>query len=363
MKLTGPQYKTLRDALVEAFDPDSFDEMLLLELTRKRPVITNSRNFNTDVINVIKAAEREGWVPALIQAARTANPGNALLYQAAETLSVSSTRELPVASLHLEKVVRPGVPFLDPAAFRSRLGRLELQVCSIELDGTGYGTGVLVGPDYVLTNQHVVAKVTPATKIACRFDFATSADGKVINKGTAFPVQAAFVDASPPSRNDPNLTKGDPTDDECDYVLLKLTDTIGTAPAGTGASASAEIRGWVQLAAGRIEPGDPVFVLQHPQSPFDWQLQPLKLTMGKMLDLVGGGRRLRHDAATLPGSSGSPCFSASLSLVALHHAGGDDRYEKADFNQAIPIGKIVARLVRQQVTPFWADAPPEPKRP
>jgi hypothetical protein len=301
--------------------------------------------------------------PALIQAARTANPGNEALFQAAEALALSSTRALPTASLNLEKVVRPGVPFLAPAVFRSRLGRLELQVCSIELDGVGYGTGVLIGADYVLTNQHVVANVTPAMKITCRFDFATAADGKVINKGTAFPVQAAFVDVSPPSANDPNLTQGNPTDDECDYVLLQLADKIGDAPAGTGTSESADLRGWVQLVAGQIDPGDPVFVLQHPQSPFDWQLQPLKLTMGKMLALAGGGRRLRHDASTLPGSSGSPCFSASLSLVALHHAGGDDRYEKADFNQAIPIEKIVARLTRQKVTPFWTAAPPEPKRP
>jgi hypothetical protein len=100
-------------------------------------------------------------------------------------------------------------------------------------------------------------------------------------------------------------------------------------------------------------------VLQHPQNPVNWKLEPLKLTLGKALDVVGGGRRLRHDANTLPGSSGSPCFSVTLDFVALHHAGGDSRHGRADYNQAIPAAKIVDRLTRQGVTPFWNEQPPQ----
>jgi hypothetical protein len=217
-----------------------------------------------------------------------------------------------------------------------------------------------VGPDYVLTNQHVVGHAKEATKITCRFDFAASANGEVINRGLAVPARTGLVDSSPPNRGDPNLAAGDPTDDECDYALLQLETDIGNAPAGSGSNPSADARGWVKLAAVQIDPGDPVFVLQHPQNPDGWTLQPLKLTMGQMLELAGGGRRLRHNANTLPGSSGSPCFSAALALVALHHAGGDDRYAPSNFNQAIPIAKIIDRLTRQKVTPFWNASPSEP---
>jgi hypothetical protein len=56
---------------------------------------------------------------------------------------------------------------------------------------------------------------------------------------------------------------------------------------------------------------------------------------------------------------GSPCFSASLALVALHHAGGDSRHEKADYNQAIPIAKTIGRLERSKIELFWKETPPE----
>ena len=131
-----------------------------------------------------------------------------------------------------------------------------------------------------------------------------------------------IVDSSPPSPNDPNLTNGDPSDDELDYALLRLVRDIGNEPAGSGNNPDAPVRSWTQLAANSLNINDPILVLQHPQNPVSWKLEPLKLTMGRALDLVGGGRRLRHDANTLPGSSGSPCFSVTLAFVALHHAGG-----------------------------------------
>ncbi|MBB5048047.1 hypothetical protein HNR60_002808 [Rhodopseudomonas rhenobacensis] len=359
--LTGSQFKSLHQALVDAFDRVTLAMMLKFELDKQLSRIAGPDDIDAVVFKLIEKSEMQGWTLDLVRAARTTNPGNPKLFEVAQSLSVTSARDLPVAvaAMELEKIVRPGVPFQDPAALRSRLGRIELQVCSIEIDGIGFGSGVLVGPDYILTNQHVIANASATSTLACRFDFAASADGKVISQGVAVPARLEPVDSSPPSPNDPNLAIGDPTDDECDYALLKLGADIGNAPAGSGANPSAEPRGWVKLAAGLIEPGDPMFVLQHPQSPLDWKLQPLKLTMGAMLELVGGGRRLRHSANTLPGSSGSPCFSAAMSLVALHHAGGDDRYVRADFNQAIPIGKIIDRLTRQGVTPFWEASPPE----
>jgi hypothetical protein len=203
-----------------------------------------------------------------------------------------------------------------------------------------------------------MSKATPDTKVACRFDFAASADGKVINPGITVDVAGGVVDSSPPSPNDPNLTNGNPSEDELDYALLRLARDVGNEPAGSGANADAPLRSWTHLVAGVIGTNDPILVLQHPQNPVSWKLEPLKLTIGRALDTVAGGLRLRHDANTLPGSSGSPCFSVTMALVALHHAGGDSRYSKADFNQAIPIGKIIQRLERRDVTQFWKDAPP-----
>jgi S1-C subfamily serine protease len=359
MALTGQQLRALRNALVDAFNSATFEQMLRFELNKKVENIAGSGPLNSVAFKVIDAAEMEGWTLELVRAARMTNPGNAGLHQIAHMLSLSSTRELQPAALNFEKIVRDGAPFLDPTAFRSKLGRIELQVCAIELNGVGQGSGVLVGPDYVLTNHHVISKATKDTKLACRFDFAASADGKVINQGRTVDVAPGPVDSSPPSPNDPNLTQGDPSDDELDYALLQLTRDIGNEPAGSGDNPDAPVRSWTQLAPNSLDVNDQLLVLQHPQNPVSWKLEPLKLTMGRALDLVAGGRRLRHDANTLPGSSGSPCFSVSLAFVALHHAGGDSRYAKADYNQAIPAAKIIDRMTRQGVTPFWNDPPPQ----
>src|SRR5688572_8991877 len=172
MALTGQQLRALRNALADAFNPSSFEQMLRFELNKKVENIAGNGPFNTVAYKVIDAAEMEGWTLDLVRAARITNPGNANLHQIADMLSLSSTREIQPAQLNFEKIVRDGAPFLDPTAFRSKLGRIELQVCSIELNGVGYGSGILVGADYVLTNHHVVSKATADTKRACRFDFA-----------------------------------------------------------------------------------------------------------------------------------------------------------------------------------------------
>lgn len=67
-------------------------------------------------------------------------------------------------------------------------------------------------------------------------------------------------------------------------------------------------------------------------------------------------------ANTLPGSSGSPCFSIrDFTLFALHHAGGHSKRLNLDFNQAVPLGRIVQhiRSEKKQVEPVWEKMPPE----
>ncbi len=104
--------------------------------------------------------------------------------------------------------------------------------------------------------------------------------------------------------------------------------------------------------------GDPVIILQHPK-PENGQQMPMQVGMGTMLESPWGELRSRYDALTLPGSSGSPCFDATLALVGLHHCGDPD-WQPA-FNQAIPINAIVQDLQsrteefrRRGAEPFWS---------
>jgi hypothetical protein len=86
-------------------------------------------------------------------------------------------------------------------------------------------------------------------------------------------------------------------------------------------------------------------VLQHPEG------SPVKLALGAVLAPNEISTRLRYDANTSKGLSGSPCFDAKLRLVGLHHSGGPfyDAPCKPKYNQAIPIGLIAKRIAGQVV--------------
>ena len=89
----------------------------------------------------------------------------------------------------------------------------------------------------------------------------------------------------------------------------------------------------------------------------------MQLATGKVL-AAANVLRLRHDARSLGGSSGSPCFDSTLEVMALHHAGDPLHSELCgDFNQGIPMGRIVADLKARGVAPFWEQEPPAPAEP
>jgi hypothetical protein len=90
-----------------------------------------------------------------------------------------------------------------------------------------------------------------------------------------------------------------------------------------------------------------VFLLQHPEG------EPLQLTIGTVTAFNGAATRVRYDANSKDGSSGSPCFDADLRLVALHHA-HDPHYPPA-WNQAVPIGMVHQVWEKHGVTAGWED--------
>ena len=77
--MTGAQVKALRDALCEAFTPDSLRQMLRTELDRQLDTLAGPGNFRAVVFELIEAADREGWSGLLLRGARHANPGSPAL--------------------------------------------------------------------------------------------------------------------------------------------------------------------------------------------------------------------------------------------------------------------------------------------
>jgi hypothetical protein len=221
--------------------------------------------------------------------------------------------------------------------WRSRLGELEGQVCRVEVGGNlSVGTGFLVGPDLCLTNYHVIepalaGRANPGdTRL--RFDYRRTADGTTVNAGALIALAEDWLVASSPP-------------DELDFALLRVTEPIGTEPAGrAGQLAEAPERGWIdQIGADGFEADSPLFLLTHPAG------IPLKLAFGPSAGLNDNGTRLRHRVNTMPGSSGSPCFNARLELVGLHHA-SDPALNPAS-NLAIAVRAIADYLAADPAAP------------
>lgn len=77
--LSGHQTGALRDAICDAFDLNTLDQMVKLRLDKNRPDIVATGDLKTVVFDLIGVARREGWSGELIRAAYEYVPGNLAL--------------------------------------------------------------------------------------------------------------------------------------------------------------------------------------------------------------------------------------------------------------------------------------------
>ena len=309
---------------------------------------------------VLRIATDQGWLEALVRAALAEAPRAQPLQQAALGLGISpqpavvSAPPAPVGahSAELERLVRERAPPMLMRDFTARLAAASRAVCWVGLGGAHlsndraqFGTGVLVGSDLMLTNQHVIAEIqarsVEAASVCCQFD--RLGDGQ--SSAEVRLAENWCLDSSPPAQSDAFLQGPPPTRDELDYALVRLERPVGTDPAADGSQ-----RGWVEVAADPppFEARDVILVVQHPAEIRDGQEGIQRITFGTVLGFEAEGLRLRHDANTTAGSSGSPAFTFDLRCAALHHAG------RKDINLAIPLRPIFKRMRERGVAAFWS---------
>jgi Trypsin-like peptidase domain/Effector-associated domain 1 len=352
-QLSGRQARQLSEALLDAFLPDAFDQLLYYGLEIRRANISMADSYSTRVFHVIRQAEAEGWTYDLICVARDVRTRNAALSDLAAQLGLSSAAELGLTSAQprLERIINAAVPFVDVSTWLAQLSRLERQICRVEVAAglqAAMGTGFLVASDLCLTNYHVVQPLIDGQakpeQTRLRFDYRRASDGTVVSEGTRFQLADDWlVHASPPSPADTQADPASlPSPAELDFALLRVAGSPGeTQPGRTQDLPEVPPRGWIeQTGTAGFEADSPLFLLQHPDG------APLKLAFGSALGLNANGTRLRHRVNSEPGSSGSPCFNAQLQLVGIHHAGDPnfDHGHKPAFNTAIPVAAILNSL-------------------
>jgi len=286
-------------------------------------------------------AEPRGKVDELVDGLRRAQPDSPelLAYQ-------QRTGRAPKA---LEGGVERAVDefgFLDVRLFAKRLTEVQHRVAYVfakyGVAEIALGSGLLVGPDLVLTNQHVVPEVQqpglPVSSLHARCDYFASGAGVDFAVSNAEPVAAAlpFANGSVEASADPTVLPGP---DELDAALLRMAIPVAsTIPTGGRAQ-----RGFETLSPAGALPvvGGGIIVVQHPEG------MPMRMVVEKQGAVIAlrGDRRVRYVANTEGGSSGSPCFDLDWQLVALHHFGGPSRADNprlAAWNQGVPTRTITA---------------------
>jgi len=342
----GNRTRELCDALVAGFDEEALEMLLWLRLSKQLShLVPGQADFVYKVFRLVRRAEQEDWVDWLAAAAHEARPGSAALRDFATSLTTPGVTE---SAGTLERVVSKAAGFQDSPVWRQRQEELERQVCRVEYPlgaETATGTGLLVAPDLVLTNYHVVEPLhdgrVPPAEARLRFDHKVPPDGGVASPGVTFGLADDWLVAWRPASavdrmRDPRGRL--PGEDELDFALLRTREAVGGLPA-------ASPRGWARLrppGEDRLGLGaeDTLVVLQHPQD------VPLKMAHGKSLGLNANATRLRHTVNTRGGSSGSPCLNVRLEVVAIHHAGDPnfDASHRPERNGAIPVAVILACL-------------------
>ena len=370
LELSGQQINILRKGLEKAFPGFGQLNMFLVEQA-DRPLVNYAGPADTLPIaafSVVRGAEAEGWLDRLLLGAIATRPNREEFAKVATEVGLTAagpnlTNARPIggppgksAQKALEDIVRGHPTFINVEGFLASMSVLQSQICRIEAGATA--TGFLVGPDLVMTNFHVMRRMilgeTLPDDVNLRFDFRETPDGNTVRNGTVYRLAGEWlVDKSPFSEMDRiEPAKADPAPTDLDYCILRLAEPAGEDGAGGSSDPNATKRGWIkasrQVASGNKD--DDIFILQHPSG------GPLKLAIGRHLGFNGSGTRMRYDADTLGGSSGSPVFNRDLKLIGLHHRGdpnADEMKMTAEHNQGIPVTKIIALAESHAVKKFW----------
>lgn len=238
---------------------------------------------------VAKRLERLEVEPMVIEAivARRVGAPDVVAAEAAAPIDERS-------ALVLERLIGDndliGVGFLEAGYLAGHaVGRIEVPLAG----GRSYGTGSLVSPRLLLTNNHVLKTAAQAAAARVQFNYQLGLDGApLLPVAFALEPAAFFL-----------------TDKHLDFTLVAVAERAGSREL-------AEF-GWNQLieAEGKVILGEAVNIIQHPSG----EPKQLALRENQLIDLLDDF--VHYETDTAPGSSGSPVFNDQWELIALHHSG------------------------------------------
>lgn len=338
MKLSGEELRKIRDSLRQAFPARTEQlDLVVADADIGIDFAEYTGPYANRIQTLLEYAVGQHQLTKLLKAAVEAAPNNPELSEIAEFVGeyfcflprLLTDRDNKDVLGNAERVLFKNVGFQNVRDWLEKLDRLTRVVCRIEpqprAEGIeGYGTGFLVGPDVILTNDHVASgpdgktgfwgRPDRAARVRVRFDCEYTVEGK-ISDGKEFKLAADFQVLRSPG-------------DQLDFALLRLDGSTGR-PADD--IASGKPRGFVVPASYSFEEAEPLLILQHPKA------EPMKLAFGSLTPKKQWTQnRIAYSVNTDGGSSGSPCLTHDLTVGALHHWGSQD------YNRGVLMSAILA---------------------
>ena len=162
----------------------------------------------------------------------------------------------------------------------------------------GFGTGFMVSPRLLMTNNHVLASRNDAAFSHCEFNFQDDLTGR--------PIPTSVFELDPDVFFETNIA--------LDFTLVAVKER---ARAGSGDVSELQYFGWNRLIEeeGKAILGEFLNIIQHPNG----EPKQLALRENEFIDLLDNFLHYKTDTA--PGSSGSPVFNDQWEIVGLHHSG------------------------------------------
>ncbi|WP_240803634.1 endonuclease [Streptomyces sp. A0592] len=184
-----------------------------------------------------------------------------------------------------------GIDYLEGGFLAARsIGRITVR----SPGSSHHGTGFLVSPSLLMTNNHVLGSAEEAAAGVIEFNFQSGLDGQPLVP-VVFPLdpQSFFI-----------------THRDLDFTVVAVS---GRSRDGQALATFGRLP--LKEAQGKAVIGELVNIIQHPNG----EPKQLALRDNQIVDVLDDF--VHYSADTAPGSSGAPVFNDQWEVVALHHAG------------------------------------------
>jgi V8-like Glu-specific endopeptidase len=151
----------------------------------------------------------------------------------------------------------------------------------------GVGTGFMVGPSLLMTNNHIIRTAEQAARGEFTFNYQLDSEGNLEKTTTATAKKGGLFH----------------TRASLDYTVVELD---GVPPSAHP----------LLLRAVQVNRDERVAIIQHAGGHLK------KISMQNNFVAYADPRLVQYTTSTMPGSSGSPVFNDDFHVIAIHHGGG-----------------------------------------